>query len=189
MKISCLGWGSLIWDPRTLPIRMPWFSDGPFLPVEFARHSSGDRITLVITPDLSEVRVLWALMSTSDLDDAKRGLAQREGINDDYIESSIGCWLNDLDNSDSMIQSIGSWAISKGLDAVIWTALRPKFGDEYRVPSIEEVIDFLTNLPHERMKYAKEYIRKAPIQIDTNYRREIERKLGWKPISLDNSSA
>ena len=39
MKIACLGWGSVIWDPRALPIQREWFKDGPFAPVEFTRQS------------------------------------------------------------------------------------------------------------------------------------------------------
>lgn len=50
MSIIVLGWGSLVWDPNGLPIEHTnpvegaWSPDGPHLPVEFARHSSGSRI-------------------------------------------------------------------------------------------------------------------------------------------------
>jgi hypothetical protein len=48
MKIAVLGWGSLIWQPRELRISLPiWKTDGPELPVEFARVSMDGRLTLV----------------------------------------------------------------------------------------------------------------------------------------------
>ena len=186
MKIACLGWGSLIWDPRTLPIRLPWFSDGPLLPIEFARQSSGDRITLVIIRGVPEIRVLWALMSISELDIAKKELAEREGIKEDHIEKLIGYWSKDLQNPDPIARSIASWAMSKGLDVVVWTALGPNLRKDHKIPDVQEVIDFLTDLPHERMKYAEEYVRRAPRQVDTDYRRQIEKQLGWTPINKDS---
>ena len=38
--IAVVGWGSLIWDPRQLPVRSSWQPDGPELPVEFAYLSA-----------------------------------------------------------------------------------------------------------------------------------------------------
>src|SRR5690242_11491763 len=91
-KVACLAWGSLVWDPRQLPVRREWFKDGPFVPVEFARQSSDGRITLVIEPNAEPVRVLWAHMLPHSLEDAKKALCDREGIPDRNRGARIGSW-------------------------------------------------------------------------------------------------
>lgn len=40
-KIAFLVLGSLMWDRRTLPIVGEWMTDGPVLPIEFARFQGG----------------------------------------------------------------------------------------------------------------------------------------------------
>jgi hypothetical protein len=60
--------------------------------------------------------------------------------------------------------------------------LDPKFKQEKRVPTSDEVIAFLRMLPPEVRSGAEEYIRKTPRQIDTAYRRRIEAELHWTPI-------
>jgi hypothetical protein len=70
-----------------------------------------------------------------------------------------------------------------GLDAAVWTNLPPKFGgNESLVPSAKQVVEHLDGLAAEKRRNAEAYIRRAPKQIDTDYRRLIESKLGWTPI-------
>lgn len=183
MKIACLGWGSLVWDPQGLLIRGPWFMDGPLLPIEFARQSKGFPLTLVIVSEAACVRSLWALMSISDLEEAKKELAIREGIPEKNVSKHVGYWTRSSASEHSYIKVINRWAIQKELDAVIWTALPPKFNNEEVTPSADDVISFLRDLPHERKKHAEKYIRKAPRQIDTDYRRKIEAEFHWAPLS------
>ncbi len=182
MNIACLGWGSLIWDTRALPIQKCWFEDGPLLPLEFARHSRTDRITLVIVPGVRDVRSLWTPMIVSDLDTAKLKLAEREGIKIEDIPRYIGYMSSTGSSNGQSAEVIGRWASSIGLDAVVWANLPPRFQNEVRVPTVEEVLSFLQTLPPETKQRAEEYIRKTPRQIDTEYRRRIEVELNWTPL-------
>jgi hypothetical protein len=178
MKIACLGWGSLIWDPRALPIQPEWFKDGPFAPVEFTRESSGSRITLVIDPTASPVRLLWAHMISADLPSAKKALRDRENIPGENWASKIGSWQQG-EPVPAIMPELPKWADAHGLDAVIWTALGPKFGDTEASPSVDQVIEHLRGLTGTARENAKRYIECAPRQIDTEYRRRIEAALGW----------
>jgi len=128
MKIACLGWGSLIWNPEALPIQREWFKDGPFAPIEFTRQSTDGRITLVIDTTAAPVRLLWAHMLSPDLDSARRALKNREEITAKDWESKIGSWQRGESGPASMPE-LARWADAHGLDAAIWTALLPKFGD------------------------------------------------------------
>ena len=177
-NIACLGWGSLIWDPGTLPICRYWFDDGPLVPVEFARRSQGERITLVIVRDAGPVRVLWTLMDAQEQQDACEQLRRRESIGTRNVNEHVGRWPNGTTDA---IHGIEEWARARDLDGVIWTALPAKFDGKERVPSEDEVITHLRLLRGTQRDEAERYIRRAPRQIDTAYRRRIEAELGWLP--------
>lgn len=183
MKIACLGWGSLIWRPEALLIRNQWFFDGPFLPIEFARQSNDGRLTLVITENAKPVRTLWALMAIENLVQAKKSLLAREKIPEKKLDTFIGSVSSTEETTDSLKLSIQLWANSLKLDAVIWTNLPAKFHNtENRAPTIEEAINYLNLLDMNSRRNAEEYVRKAPKQIDTNYRRKFEVEFGWTYI-------
>jgi hypothetical protein len=175
MKIACLGWGSLVWDPRELPLRSEWFDDGPSIRVEFVRQSGNEhgRITLVILPTADVVTSLWAEMDSDDPGAARELLRLREGT----VKRRIGLWTAGQPAPGSL-PGLSEWASARAVEAVIWTDLPPKFqGEDGRVPSVEEVVAYLQGLPPEPRAVAIEYIRKAPTQVDTAYRREIARLL------------
>lgn len=180
MKIACLGWGSLIWRPEGLNIHRQWYEDGPLLPIEFTRQSKNDRLTLVITNGVKPVRTLWALMATDKLEKAKKSLLIREGIPKGSIDTHIGEITSNKTTSDTIKLIIQNWAKKLELDAVIWTNLKPKFkGHNDQIPTIKETLEYLQKLCFNKRKHAEEYIRRAPKQIDTDYRREFEKQLGW----------
>lgn len=179
MKIGCIGWGSLIWDPRDLLIKDDWELDGPLLPLEFLRQSNDGRLTLVIDRRLGakSVGTLWTRMDTENLDQAILSLSKREGT----TSRPIGV-LKKYDNppQQHIENIIYQWLRTKDLDAVIWTNLGPKFNGANEAPDLRLAIEYLTNLPATEKTIAEEYIRKAPICVETNYRSAFEREFGWK---------
>jgi len=186
MNIVCVAWGSLVWDPRELPIQRHWFEDGPFGSVEFSRQSGDDRITLVLDKDALPVRLLWAKMTSPTLEKAMEALAKREGITAADWKSRIGSWRVGSCAPDTM-PALPSWAQANGIDAAVWTALEPQFkkkpGDAKPTkgrPTSAWVVDFLGGLTGPVRDNAERYFRRAPPQIDTEYRRLVEATLGWK---------
>lgn len=183
--IACIGWGSLIWDPRDLPMRGQWHNYGPLLPIEFARESGakpgqrGDKITLVVCEDTPRVRTLWTLLDVPDLTAARQRLAGREGIAKRW-ETDIGYWHGESNTWDGReAATIAAWAGAQGLAAVVWTNLPRKFDSKDTMPSGEQIVAFLQGLDDDKRAIAEAYVRQAPTQIDTPYRRQIAERLGW----------
>jgi hypothetical protein len=183
--IACIGWGSLIWDPRDLPMRGTWQDDGPLLPVEFARESGAqanqreDKITLVICPGTPRLRTCWTLLDVPDLTTARQRLAGREGIAKRW-ETDIGYWAYGGNaGAGPEVATIGAWATSNGLAAVVWTNLPCKFDGKETKPTGEQVVAFLRDLDVDKRRLAEAYVRRAPSAIDTPYRRMIAEQLGW----------
>jgi hypothetical protein len=174
--IAVLGWGSLVWDPRTLPIRRQWFADGPLVRVEFLRESADRRVTLVLDPEAPAVRSLWAIMDTTDLNDAREQLKRREGCT---RSDAIGYWPTNNAVLSSVLD-LPKWAECRGIDAVVWTDLPSKWGGNDGVrPTVDLVMQHLQGLGGAQRDEAERYVRRAPRQIDTPYRRRIEAELQW----------
>ena len=114
-SIVCIGWGSLVWDPRDLPFG-PWHDDGPSLPVEFVRESSNRRITLVIDAKAPRVRTLWTILDVQDLNAAGKALGVREykDAGPKWIAKNIGFWTGADDESRGReADTIAAWAKSR----------------------------------------------------------------------------
>lgn len=171
----------MVWDPRELAIRRHWFEDGPFIHVEFARKSQDGRITLVLTQTNYPVRSLWAVMEATDLASAKTNLRNREGIYAKNEDRDIGTWSCGQP-SPTLIPHLAEWAGAHGVSHAVWTNLRPKFIDD-TVPTANQVTEYLAGLTGNQRMLAEKYVRLAPTQIDTEYRRKIEAILHWTPGS------
>ncbi len=120
-------------------------------------------------------------MDSETVDEAHEALRLREGkVKSDYI----GKWSVGTRAPDS-IPELDKWAAAKQLDHVIWTALPPKFGGvNKKTPTKEEIINYLHTLKEPQRDLAKKYIRRAPPQIDTAYRRQIEAVFHWNPTDI-----
>jgi hypothetical protein len=174
--VACLAWGSLYWDPGSLPI-LGWKMDGPIAPVEFLRWSSRGRVTLVLDSHGTPVPCLWSLLDVKDLDEAVRKLQEREGIPDANVDRHIGRWSGG--SPPALIPTLDDWAHKRHIDAVIWTALNYSSKAMRERQSAEGVVQYLRSLKEPELLAAREYIQRAPRQIDTAYRRIIETKLNW----------
>ena len=173
--IACLGWGSLIWDPRELQAELEWHTDGPQLSIEFARQSKDGRITLVIEPSAPKLPVLWSEMTVSSLEEAIENLKEREKT----VQKYIGSWSL-TEEQPKEIPGLDEWADSVGAVSVIWTALPPKFNDrDGIVPSLGQLLTYFRELDDGLLGEAERYIRKAPQQIQTPYRKALIKEFGW----------
>lgn len=175
MKIACLAWGSLVWKPDQLPVCSPWHVDGPEFPVELCRVGDGGELATAICMNAPVSPALWALLDSHALEEACDALREREQIPRSR-QDGIGSFIRS--QRDTGI--IARWAHDRQLDAVIWTALPPRFGGiEARLPSACDVVGYLQGLTGDVRTHAREYIENLPQQICTPYRRVIRDSLGW----------
>jgi hypothetical protein len=168
-----------------LPRCGEWFTDGPPLPIEFARISADQRVTLVTTTGVVPIPTLWTMLTSPNLDSAILSLAIREGITRKPDHQFIGyCDCKTNATHGRHAEEILAWAKSKELDAVVWTNLKAGTPSARTIAPLplEKVLFHLRNLQGKQIDRAEEYIRKAPLQTNTYYRRCIEKELGWSPL-------
>ncbi|MGP0630604.1 hypothetical protein ACTRW9_12940 [Nitrospina sp. 32_T5] len=188
MTLACIGYGSLIWSPRNLAphLKHPnrWFGDGPALPVEFARESDRRRITLVVVPGHPASTTYWTPYNHAHIDEAREQLADREGCGIEHIGVMTAYGRTESALPPSLLGILKTWMEEKQLEGLVWTELPCGFKmSPGKRPTVDEVCAYLEGLiergEHEN---AEEYIRKAPLQIDTPYRRAIADRFGWPPL-------
>jgi len=172
---AVIGWGSLIWDPGNLKIKSKtWYIDGPRLPIEFARKSNDNRITLAIYPPYllhpeKWVTTYWNFMDVKSIDEARVNLQSREGC---LSLKPIGYFCIDSFNSMSfeILNIIKIWIKEKDISGVVWTDLGSTI-------ALGEIIPHLKSLKAYQYIKAKEYILNTPKQIMTPMRAKIEKTI------------
>ncbi|WP_070885710.1 hypothetical protein M1D96_16890 [Pseudomonas sp. D1-3] len=172
----------MIWKPGVLPVEARWRRDGPDLPIDFARESDGGELATVICSTAPVTRVMWSLMRSDSMACARELLRQREKIPSSQPWSVGSVAQGTLDPQLPHARSIAAWARAQGLDGVVWTALPPRFqGENGRIPSIEEALQYLQALPEQRRRHAEHYVCATPRFVATALRETLERQLGWTP--------
>lgn len=181
MQIAVLGWGSLVWQPTNshgeLSIAQgeSWHTDGPRLPVEFARISADGRLTLIISPNCPIASpVLWTTSGRNDFEGAIANLAQRETnapIECIHAATRQGACAGDPDPT--VAGTVAAWVAGRpGIDAAIWTGLGEGTSWEGRHGfSRDAAVEYLESLTGPVRERALEYLCNAPLQIDTPVRR------------------
>ncbi|HEV7241290.1 MAG TPA: hypothetical protein VGQ36_18810 [Thermoanaerobaculia bacterium] len=193
MNIAILGWGSLIWCPGGLRIKTRWHTDGPLLPIEFARISQDDRLTLVIQPGSAEQSTYWAFSEFAELKDACKNLKDRERTKSSDIHHVLRDRTTGGDVDPDVASKVNSWvAQHDDVEAVVWTGLtsnwREKRGRDF---TAEDAEHFLLGLESKRdyataiYDRAREYLTHAPRGVDTAVRQAM-RARGWSDTSLSS---
>ncbi len=169
MRIGCLAWGSLVWDPGTLPRAGPFREDGPWLPIEFSRVSLDGRVTLVIDPEAPLLRSLWVPLAVDSLEEAIEALGRREKIVPERWVDWVG--RAPPESATGIPYGIDAWLAQHSLDALVWTALPSRGPDGTQsVPKLETLLDYLESLSGETRARAEQYVRRTPRVVRTPHR-------------------
>ena len=180
-KIAILAWGSLIWKPGVLKISGDWDRDGPVLPIEFSRISDNGRLTLVIDEkDGVDTVTRYAVSEFPELDAAIKNLQEREGAPNqnrigfvDLPRDRTNDWA--AKQHPNALRRIRVWAAQRKIEAVIWTAIGPRFLEKRGEPfSPDAALRYLKSLDEPTRAMALEYILKAPSEVRTSVRRKVE---------------
>jgi hypothetical protein len=183
--IAYLGWGSLTYNSKGLKILGSWESDGPRLPIEFARISTSTALTLVLFAGASEVPTLWVRTGCTDIETAIERLANRERTTTDNIGFlDIQKGANRCKIIPEILPNIRSWAKQKELDGVVWTDLSTNFKEKTEMEFNEDnAVEYISSLPKSELHVVESYVRKAPDQVDTMLRRRLVQEFGWLSLT------
>ena len=195
MNIAILGWGSLIWCPGSLRIRTLWRSDGPRLPIEFARISQDDRLTLVIhSPRLARSS---DVLGFQRIRQPERRARQSQASGKDQVwrySSRLRDGSGGAGAARETIQTLTEWIEQHpDVEAVVWTGLQSNWQEKRGCPfALQDAMNFLSALEAERDRAkaaydrAREYMTNAPSAVDTPVRQAM-RVRGWHDIQLSST--
>lgn len=186
MEIAIIGWGSLIWCPGALQIKSCWHRDGPPLPIEFARISLDQRLTLVIHPGSKDQRTLWATALSQELEAVRANLRDREGTSPQLIHSATAAGEFSDGVSAELRKAIAEWLrLHRDIDACVWTGLTSNWREKKKADfSVSSAIQHLKTLPEPARPRAQEYVQNTPAQIQTPARAATREQLGWVDAEL-----
>jgi hypothetical protein len=140
------------------------------------------RLIPVIDPEHgTPVATLYARSRRNDLDAAIHDLMKAEGATNpkrigfvDVRESKHRSRI-----SPPLAEVVKEWARAHEFDAVIWTELPSNFKDHTgRDFSPETAVKYLGELPKVLVEQAREYVDRAPKEIETPLRAKL-REEGW----------
>lgn len=178
-EIFILGWGSLIWRQGELKTKGDWLQDGPTLPIEFSRISQNGRLTLVIDEQNgAPVQTRWIRSGYETLAEAITNLQQREGSPNAKAVGFADLRENRrsptaIERHNKSVEIISEWGRHKGADAVIWTAISPRW-PLHGTFGVEAAARYAAELGEPLRSEAHEYIRRAPVEVVTPVRTRFE---------------
>ena len=187
MKTAVLGWGSLLWDPRELQAAAAFAPDGPLLPIEFCRVSGDGRLTLVVDEDYGiACKTYSAPSALQSLDEAIENLRVRERMSSAREVGFVTASGKESDvatqRHPQVVATIAAWTTASGYDASIWAALASNFdepgkgGEPFSVTAALRYLEKLAGRDAVRFARALDYIRKAPPEVDTPVREEVNKR-------------
>ena len=189
MKIAVLAWGSLVSDPRELKAASEFVANGPLVPIEFCRVSRDGRLTLVVDETFGAVCATYSAPSAiQSLDEAVENLRACEGTNAEgigFVDFASGGQSDiAMERHPQAVATIAAWAETNGYDAAIWTALASNFdepdkgGEPFSVTAAIRYLETLESRDAAKFARALACIRKAPIEVETPVRDEVEKR--WR---------